>query len=42
MNLEITTYNYKDKRFENQNGNKQLGFIADSLENQSKLSLPKS
>ena len=35
MNLEITTYNYKDKRFQDQNGNKQLGFIADSLENQS-------
>ena len=35
MNLEITTYNYKDKRFDNQNGHKQLGFIADSLENQS-------
>ena len=31
MNLEITTYNYKDKRFQNQNGHKQLGFIAGFL-----------
>jgi hypothetical protein len=35
MNLEITTYQYKDLRFGCQNNNQQIGFIADSLENNS-------
>jgi hypothetical protein len=35
MQLEVTTYHYKDPAFKNRNVHKQLGFIADSLVTQS-------